>query len=153
MAKEKISQDLIKPHFDAEGKVNIPKGTYLKAVRNVDKDKYMDVFSFFFKSTYGQLQQLHTLTAYRVYFALVLVVTERGGYELQVTQAQLSDLVGCAGSEISKAVVELERVGLVLHHSRGLIVMNPRYVWKGKLADMQDAVIEADKKYRNHLIL
>lgn len=137
----------IKPQFDKNGKVNLPTGTYLKAIRNIDNNKHKDSFAFLFSEFYVPLRNLHTITSYRTFFALALLTIERGGYELKVTQKELSEFIGCAGAEISKAIANLEEVGLIITHSRGIIVMNPRYIWRGSLATWQEAVEESNNKY------
>ena len=145
MNKSKLGT--IRPQFDNNGKVNLPTGTYLKAIRNIDNTKHKDSFAFLFSEFYVPLRSLHTITAYRTYFALALLTIEKGGYELKVTQKELSEYIGCAGAEISKAIADLELVGLIITHTRGLIIMNPRYMWRGSLASWQEAVEESEVKY------
>lgn len=145
----KQKPDIIEPRFDSNGKVNLPNGTYLKAVRNVDDTKHKDSFAFLFSEFYPLLRSIHTLTAYRVYFALVRLTIEKGGYELNVTQKDISNFVGCAGAEVSKAIGELEEIGLIITHFRGMIVINPRYIWRGSLVTWQEAVVESEVKYIN----
>ena len=139
------------PHFDLEGKVNLPKGHYLKAVKNADKGGHNDVFIMVFRNSYPAFRELRTITAFRVCFVLMVVMMEQGKYELIITQAEIAKHVGCAAAEVSKAISELERVDIILTHSRGVIVVNPRYLWKGYYANMQEAVKDADINYNKEL--
>lgn len=147
----KLNPRTIKPQFDNEGKVNLPTGTYLKAIRNIDNQGYKDNFVFLFSKVYSLLRQIRTVTAYRTYFALSLHVIEQGTYEIEITQKVLAEHVGCAGAEISKAINELGAIGLILTHSRGLIVVDPKYIWRGSLAAWQDAVSLSEETYKHIL--
>lgn len=137
----------IKPHIASDGKINLPTGTYLKAHQNLDKTKYRDIYSGIFYKSYPVIMQLHTLTAYRVLHTLIYYVTREAKYELDITQKQLAEVIGCAGAEISKAIAELKRIDIVMYHKRGLIVVNPKYIWRGCLASQQVAVEESEAKY------
>jgi hypothetical protein len=142
----------IKAHIDITGKVNLAEGTYLSVRENLKKDGYKDSFAMVFSRIHLQLFQLRTITAYKVYFTLFILLIERGTHELEITQKQLSDYIGCAGAEVSKAVAELEKVKLIHHHARGKIVLNPKYVWRGSLLSWQETVENLSNTKNEELI-
>ena len=136
------------PYFDGNNNMKIPTGTRLKAVMSLDPHGYKDSFIFQFSYTNALLRELKTITAHRVYQQLLYLLsvepTNRNGSTVYSTQANLAKAVGCVTPEVCKAIKELTEVGIVLEHKRGLITINPKCAWNGKLKLWQEACMKLE---------
>ena len=136
------------PYFDGNNNMQIPSGTRLKAVMSLDPHGYKDSFVFQFSYATGLLRELKTITAHRVYQQLLYLLsveeTNRNGSTVYSTQTNLGKAVGCATPEVCKAIKELTEVGIIIEHKRGLITINPKCAWNGKLKLWQEACMKLE---------
>lgn len=131
------------PYFDGNNNMQIPSGTRLKAVTSLDPKGYKDSFVFQFSYATSLLREVRTVTAHRVYQQLLYLLsvepTNRNGSTIYSTQTNLAKAVGCVQAEVSKAIKELTEIGIIIEHKRGLITINPKCAWNGKLKTWQEA--------------
>lgn len=93
------------------------------------------------------LSTLRTLTPLRTLLQLILLNAKSGASDnlVKITQTELAKILLVTQPDVSKALITLQEVGFIVGKARGIITLNPRYVWKGNLNSRQESIEQFSK--------